>query len=176
MYELCNDALQAKLKNNRVIADKRFERAMAAKRAKIATDESSSSNSSAMEVEGATAAPTTVFTSATAAVEGEAVSPLGNGLPDGFTGQYELCGVVTHKGRSADSGHYIGTLQFLLRVYLLILHQLGWVRQEPGSDFWWCFDDEKVTETRTEEIMKLKGGGDREMAYLNFYRFKHTEH
>ena len=62
---------------------------------------------------------------------------------------------VTHKGRSADSGHYI-----------------GWVRQEPGSNFWWKYDDEIVTETTTEEVMKLKGGGDRDTAYLMFYRFK----
>ena len=80
---------------------------------------------------------------------------LGNGLPMGFTGQYELNAIVTHKGRSADSGHYI-----------------GWVRQSPGSQFWWCYDDDKVTEVRNEEIMKLCGGGDRDMAYLNFYRFK----
>lgn len=24
------------------------------------------------------------------------------------TGKYQLIGVVTHKGRSADSGHYVG--------------------------------------------------------------------
>lgn len=71
------------------------------------------------------------------------------------SGQYELHSCVTHKGRSADSGHYI-----------------GWVRQEPGSNFWWKYDDEIVTETTTEEVMKLKGGGDRDTAYLMFYRFK----
>jgi len=80
---------------------------------------------------------------------------LGNGLPLGFTGQYELHAVVTHKGRSADSGHYI-----------------GWVRQSPGSTFWWCYNDDVVTEVRTEDILKLGGGGDRDMAYLNFYRFR----
>ena len=70
-------------------------------------------------------------------------------------GQYELHSCVTHKGRSADSGHYI-----------------GWVRQQPGSEYWWKYDDEIVTETTTEEVMKLKGGGDRDTAYLMFYRFK----
>jgi uncharacterized UBP type Zn finger protein len=72
-----------------------------------------------------------------------------------LAGQYELHSIVTHKGRSADSGHYI-----------------GWARQEPGSDYWWKYDDEVVTETTTEEVMKLKGGGDRDIAYLMFYRFK----
>ncbi len=28
----------------------------------------------------------------------------GDGLPSDFKGQYEIMGVVTHKGRSADSG------------------------------------------------------------------------
>ena len=46
--------------------------------------------------------------------------------PCGSTGMYQLNGVVTHKGRSADSGHYI-----------------GWVRQ--GGDDWLKFDDDIVT-------------------------------
>lgn len=53
-----------------------------------------------------------------------------------MTGMYELHSLVTHKGRSADSGHYI-----------------GWARQAPGSDLWWKYDDDKVTETTTEEVL-----------------------
>jgi ubiquitin carboxyl-terminal hydrolase 14 len=94
----------------------------------------------------------------TSAKEAAPTGPVevGKGLPVGFTGQYELHAIVTHKGRSADSGHYI-----------------GWVRQGPGSAMWWCYNDDKVTEVRTEEVMKLGGdGADRDMAYLNFYRFR----
>jgi len=80
-----------------------------------------------------------------------------NHLPKNFTGMYELHSLVTHKGRSADSGHYI-----------------GWARQSSGSNLWWKYDDDKVSETNTEEILKLRGGGDREMAYLTFYRAKDT--
>ena len=76
-------------------------------------------------------------------------------MPDDFTGDYELMGVVTHKGRDADSGHYI-----------------GWVRQNPGSQFWWKYDDDKVSEVQSAEILALKGGGDWHTAYLAFYRFK----
>lgn len=79
----------------------------------------------------------------------------GQGIPEDFVGEYELFGVVTHKGRSADSGHYI-----------------GWVRQGPESDYWWRYDDDTVTEVTTPEILNLKGGGDWHTAYLNFYRFK----
>jgi len=35
------------------------------------------------------------------------------------SGQYELCAVLTHVGRNADSGHYI-----------------GWVKSEDGKN--WC--------------------------------------
>ena len=109
-----------------------------------------------MTVDGAAALPTPPATDASALM---GPVDIGNGLPVGFTGQYELHAIVTHKGRSADSGHYI-----------------GWVRQAPGSQFWWCYNDDKVTETRTEEVMKLGGdGADRDMAYLNFYRFKDSK-
>lgn len=79
----------------------------------------------------------------------------GEGFPADFTGQYELHSIVSHKGRSADSGHYI-----------------GWVRQAPGSSAWWKFNDNVVTETTMEEILMLKGGADRDSAYLAFYRVK----
>jgi ubiquitin carboxyl-terminal hydrolase 14 len=102
------------------------------------------------------------------------------GVPRDFTGNYELFGVVTHKGniyfrcnkcinencilismyyyftgRDADSGHYI-----------------GWVRQAEGSNSWWKFDDDIVSEIKTEEVLALRGGGDWHTAYLNFYRIK----
>jgi len=79
---------------------------------------------------------------------------LGEGIPADFTGMYELFGVVTHKGRGADSGHYI-----------------GWVRQE--GEEWACFDDAQVSETSTSTALDLKGG-DKHTAYLLFFRFKPT--
>jgi ubiquitin carboxyl-terminal hydrolase 14 len=66
---------------------------------------------------------------------------------------YELYAVVTHKGRSADSGHY-----------------MGWVRRD--GDNWLCFDDDEVSPCKTEDILPLKGGGDYHMAYIAFYRAK----
>jgi len=75
------------------------------------------------------------------------------GLSADFKGTYELFAVVTHKGRSADAGHYI-----------------GWVRQK--GDQWLCFDDDTVSECRTENILDLKGGGDYDMASMLFYRAK----
>jgi len=75
------------------------------------------------------------------------------GLSSSFKGTYELFAVVTHQGRSADSGHYI-----------------GWVRTK--GDTWLCFNDDIVVECRTEDILALKGGGDYDMTSMLFYRAK----
>lgn len=80
--------------------------------------------------------------------------PVGLGLPEDFRGFYELTAVVSHKGDTADSGHY-----------------MGWVRKQPGSDEWMCFDDDGVSTVDSNYIQtNLKGGGQRDMAYLCFYR------
>mmetsp|Transcript_16666 Transcript_16666/g.24663 ORF Transcript_16666/g.24663 Transcript_16666/m.24663 type:complete len:452 (-) Transcript_16666:241-1596(-) len=83
-------------------------------------------------------------------------------LPEGFMGCYELFAVVTHKGRDADGGHY-----------------MGWVKADTGGDEnaatdddWFVFDDDEVSPCKLEDIVKLKGGGDWHMSYLNFYRAK----
>jgi len=83
-----------------------------------------------------------------------AVELAGVGMPPEFLGNFELFGLVTHKGRSADSGHY-----------------MGWVREHEGGDDWLCFDDSTVSPCKTEHVMDLKGGGDNDMAYLTFYRY-----
>merc|ERR1719498_1040331 len=87
------------------------------------------------------------------AADAEAVDTVGPGIPPDFQGNYELFGLVTHKGRLADGGHY-----------------MGWVRQD--GDDWLLFDDDEVTPCKTEHVMPLKGGGDSDMAYLAFYRIK----
>ena len=80
-------------------------------------------------------------------------APVGPGLPTDFMGNYEVFAFVTHKGRLAEGGHY-----------------MGWVRQE--GDDWLAFNDDEVSPCKTETILQLKGGGDTDMAYLAFYRFK----
>ncbi|KAG2219271.1 hypothetical protein INT45_000047 [Circinella minor] len=72
------------------------------------------------------------------------------------TGQYELCAVLTHVGRSADSGHYI-----------------GWVKK--GEDEWHKFDDDKVSVVKDADIERLDGGGDWHTAYIVLYRAKRLE-
>ncbi|KAB1218450.1 Ubiquitin carboxyl-terminal hydrolase 6 [Morella rubra] len=68
-----------------------------------------------------------------------------------MTGIYDLVAVLTHKGRSADSGHYV-----------------AWVKQESGK--WIEYDDDNPITQREEDITKLSGGGDWHMAYICMYK------
>nr|XP_043615465.1 ubiquitin carboxyl-terminal hydrolase 6-like [Erigeron canadensis] len=68
-----------------------------------------------------------------------------------LTGVYDLVAVLTHKGRSADSGHYV-----------------AWVKQENGK--WIQFDDDNPIPQKEEDITKLSGGGDWHMAYICMYK------
>jgi ubiquitin carboxyl-terminal hydrolase 14 len=67
------------------------------------------------------------------------------------TGRYQLVAVVTHQGRSSESGHYI-----------------GWVHKK--GDLWNKYDDDKVSTVNVSEILELKGGGDWPMAYICIYK------
>ncbi|KAK9741336.1 hypothetical protein RND81_03G098400 [Saponaria officinalis] len=72
-----------------------------------------------------------------------------------LTGVYDLVAVLTHKGRSADSGHYV-----------------AWVKQENGK--WVEYDDDNPIPQREEDIVKLSGGGDWHMAYICMYKARTT--
>lgn len=63
-----------------------------------------------------------------------------NDLGSNNSGYYTLQAVLTHRGRSSSSGHYV-----------------GWVRQ--AGDTWIKCDDDTVTPVTTEDILKLSGGG-----------------
>lgn len=70
---------------------------------------------------------------------------------DEHTGMYELTAILTHKGRSADSGHYV-----------------AWAKQDDGT--WIEFDDDQLRFRKEEDIMNLKGGGDWHMGYMLLFR------
>ena len=118
IYDYCSEELQAELRNNRELEDKYTAKKI------LGSEESSSAN--AMDIETNDEEMTQEMKDAIAFSLGETVvskieSPFlkESGLPENFTGLYELESIVTHKGRSADSGHYI-----------------GWSRQSPGSHMW----------------------------------------
>ena len=66
------------------------------------------------------------------------------------SGLYELQAVLTHKGRSSSSGHYV-----------------AWIRRK--ADEWFKCDDDTVSTVSSEEILKLSGGGDWHTAYVLLY-------
>lgn len=65
------------------------------------------------------------------------------------SGFYELRAVLTHKGRSSASGHYV-----------------AWIKRE---DKWYKCDDDYVVAVDSDEILKLSGGGDWHCAYVLLY-------
>ncbi|BCR89634.1 ubiquitin-specific protease UBP6 [Aspergillus chevalieri] len=74
------------------------------------------------------------------------------------SGLYELRGVITHQGASADSGHYTAYVK----------KQQSNGRSEDGK--WWWFNDDKVTEVEAEKIETLSGGGESHSALILLYR------
>ncbi|KAA8643442.1 hypothetical protein EYZ11_008416 [Aspergillus tanneri] len=74
------------------------------------------------------------------------------------SGLYELRGVITHQGASADSGHYTAYVK----------KQSSGKEGENGK--WWWFNDDKVTEVEAEKIETLAGGGESHSALICLYR------
>lgn len=72
------------------------------------------------------------------------------------SGLYELRGVITHQGASADSGHYTAYVKKQGRQS--DDSQTGSKRQDDDGKWWW-FNDDKVTEVEAEKIETLSGGG-----------------
>lgn len=71
------------------------------------------------------------------------------------SGLYELRGVVTHQGASADSGHYTS----YVKKQGPLDATTGKRKEEDGK--WWWFNDDKVSEVEAEKIDTLSGGGTR---------------
>jgi ubiquitin carboxyl-terminal hydrolase 14 len=75
------------------------------------------------------------------------------------TGAYDLLAVVTHAGRSADGGHYV-----------------GWAISERADgkkvkeDKWLLYDDDKVTEKLDREVDLAGGRMDAQIAYFCLYK------
>ena len=70
------------------------------------------------------------------------------------SGIFELRGVVTHQGASADSGHYTSYVKKQGRLD----PKTGKRGEEDGK--WWWFNDDKVSEVDAEKIETLSGGGE----------------
>ncbi|XP_016550678.1 ubiquitin carboxyl-terminal hydrolase 6 isoform X2 [Capsicum annuum] len=143
VYDLCSDNLRKKLEGPRqVLRD--AEGKKAGLKTSVKTSVSTAGDSKMTEAEESSSGSGEA--SKSTAQEGL--------LPEEehqLTGIYDLVAVLTHKGRSADSGHYV-----------------AWVKQENGK--WVQFDDDNPILQREEDITKLSGGGDWHMAYICMYK------
>lgn len=66
------------------------------------------------------------------------------------SGFYSLQAVLTHKGRSSSSGHYV-----------------AWIKDEKNE--WFKLDDDTVSSVTSDDILRLSGGGDWHCAYVLLY-------
>ncbi|KID74454.1 Ubiquitin carboxyl-terminal hydrolase 6 [Metarhizium brunneum] len=80
------------------------------------------------------------------------------------SGLYELRGVVTHQGASADSGHYTSYVKKSAPVD----PKTGEKGEEDGK--WWWFNDDKVTEVTVDKVEALAGGGESHSALILLYK------
>lgn len=80
------------------------------------------------------------------------------------SGLYELRGVVTHQGASADSGHYTAYVKKTGTVD----PKTGRKEKEDGN--WWWFNDDKVTEVTVDKVEALAGGGESHSALILLYK------
>jgi ubiquitin carboxyl-terminal hydrolase 14 len=176
VYDFCSDKLKTALSaNRRVLSDEKdAELGLTRRPATDAKDKGKKDDKSKKEEPAKTEEPkkdttakteepkkdTTAMdttddknkkTDATTDQSKDAKKEIDTSITGPTTGRYSLFGVVTHQGRSADGGHYI-----------------GWVRKE--GDTWLTFDDDKVSTCTTEDVKKLSGGGDWHMTYVCMYQ------
>lgn len=150
-FELCGEELQAALQAPRAAFKEADDaRAGLAKKMKMDPAVTAAAAAAPADAAGASAAGASAA-AAPAAAEPAGEAAAGGGQVGALTGRYELIGVLTHKGRSADSGHYV-----------------SWVKQPDAQ--WVQFDDDDMIPRKEEEVLALSGGGDWHMAYLLLYR------
>ncbi|CDO97936.1 unnamed protein product [Coffea canephora] len=138
VFDLCSDDLRKRLETPRQILRDEEGRKLGLK----VDQKSSGSDTDVKMTDNEESANGNGGTSKDSSLEGKEVH---------LTGIYDLVAVLTHKGRSADSGHYV-----------------AWAKQENGK--WIQFDDDNPIPQREEDITRLSGGGDWHMAYICMYK------
>ncbi|KPI42242.1 Ubiquitin carboxyl-terminal hydrolase 6 [Cyphellophora attinorum] len=84
------------------------------------------------------------------------------------SGLYELTGVITHQGASADSGHYTAYVKKEGKI-VDDPKAPGGKRTESDGKWWW-FNDDKVSEVPGDIVQTLSGGGESHSALILLYK------
>lgn len=167
VYKFCTPGLQARLNRvKRALQEEEDAKAEAAKAAPAAVVEDVVAKTTMGDhvLRGAAAISSEAAAPSSSAMETEAPAPAAAAMEteeveeapeifegDNKTGRYELFGIITHQGRTAEGGHYV-----------------AWVKRDEKK--WLVFDDETVAEVDAERVKELYGGGDWHMAYVCLYR------
>eukprot|EP00802_Teleaulax_amphioxeia_P010545 Tamp_10573.p1 GENE.Tamp_10573~~Tamp_10573.p1 ORF type:complete len:521 (+),score=163.96 Tamp_10573:54-1616(+) len=151
-YDFCAPELQAKIKGYR---DKKLEKQRAeeaeAKKAKLSHNETPAAAGAPAAAGGDAAGADAESKMQVEAEAGPAESMVVE-EDESCYATYQLTGVLTHKGNTADGGHYV-----------------AWIRKDDGT--WYLFDDHKVSETTPEKIKNLYGQSAMDhMAYMCLYK------
>ena len=178
VYEFCSPSVQQILKANRDQAaaeeEERIQRTLQGAKA-MDVDTTSTTMSPSAEVAADHEEDELQAAIAMSLEPSEEVAAVvvGPGLSPNFMGHYELFAVVTHKGRSADGGHYMGWIkaESAKEIHKKVTTE-GVSYKNDDDDNWFVFNDDEVSPCKAEDILKLQGGGDYDMSYLNFYRAK----
>ena len=172
IYEFCSEDVKKELKKSRDKALKEDEERINKKLAGEDTTATAGDDITMKSEEGDDDEEAAALKAALAMSmqdEDDKPLPVGPGLPAEFQGEYELFAVVTHKGRDADGGHYMAWVKAASNNSSKVEKIAD--TDEENAD-WYVFDDDEVSPCKTEDVLKLKGGGDWHMSYLNFYRAK----
>lgn len=150
----CTDELRAKLlpvrDRVREIEKEKEEKKRAAKKQKVDNGDENGTSSEAMAIDSGS--------TSYAGEIAKLVDPeLKNDVGSNVSGLYDLVSILTHKGASADSGHYI-----------------GWSKGEKGDE-WYKFNDDEVSIVPESKIGMLDGGGEDSAAYILLYRAKNVD-
>lgn len=147
MHDYCTPELKKKVEAYREKKlEKQREEEAAAKKAKFGHNETPDAAA------GAAAAGGDAKMDVEPTAAGAPAEPMAVEEDEECQATYQLTGVLTHKGNSADGGHYV-----------------AWVRKDDGT--WFLFDDARVSEVTAEDIKKLYGTSAMDhMAYLCLYK------
>ncbi|KAK9363715.1 hypothetical protein V1504DRAFT_444311 [Lipomyces starkeyi] len=173
--DLCEDELRGKLINVRdkvrELRKAKEENVRAAKRARtiLAADDAS-------EDVGAGAGAGEKKEDEIAKLQAEVEAAVDPGLKtdegSSVTGLYELIGVISHQGKSADSGHYqcwskLDPAESAAAVTEARAMGTAAQKEEPK---WWRFNDDKVSIVDQTKIESMAGGGESDSALILLYR------
>jgi len=178
VMEFCDDSLKKKLTHARRVLARDQDKLLGLDPLTGKKEDKSNTSSNTGTTTTTTASTVTATTGATESTKPkEEAAPMDTSedLDDcelDTSGVYMLIGVVTHKGRSADSGHYVGWVKKHVGEDPVPKTESGapGKKVRPEDEEWIKYDDEVVTSVKAEDVLALSGGGDWHMTYLLFYK------